>query len=62
MEGVFGMLAMGLFLFGLFKLISFAEPFIDKFQRWRGTKKYSLEEQSERRKKMMDNISKSKKK
>lgn len=62
MDGVIGMLAMIAFFYGLGRLYLFAQPYIDKFQIWRGTKKYSLEEQSERRKKMMDNIRKSKKK
>jgi len=62
LDSFVGGIVISLFIIVMFFVLGFINTIIDKYQRWRGTKELSLEEQSERRKKMMENIKKNSKK
>jgi len=60
LDSFVGGIVISLFTIVMIFVLGFINKIIDKYQRWRGTKELSLEEQSERRKKMMENIKKNK--
>jgi len=62
LDSFVGGIVISLFTIVMIFVLGFINKIIDKYQRWRGTKELSLEEQSERRKKMMENIKKNSKK